>query len=197
MFRKTATRLEALRTRYADPARAYHGQRHIDMLLALHAELRQHLIAPDAVEAAIWYHDAIYLPLNSHNERDCAALLRADLHGLADPSLIETAATLVLATSSHAIPPGIAPAIAADCAWFLDMDLSILGADPAIFAWYNAAIRIEYAAVPEAEWRARRPHVLGTFLARERLYFTDHFHTLHDAQARRNLRAAIAALAGC
>jgi predicted metal-dependent HD superfamily phosphohydrolase len=109
--------------------------------------------------------------------------------------LIETAAILVLATRIHAIPAGIDPAIAADCAWFLDMDLSILGADPATFAWYDAAIRVEYAAVPDAEWRARRPGVLATFLDRERLYLTDHFHARCDAQARINLRAAIDALA--
>lgn len=196
MFATITHRLSALRTRYADPARAYHGQRHIDLLLALHGEIRAHLHAADAVELAIWYHDAIYVALRPDNETASAALLRADLAGLADPHLIETAATLVLATRTHQVPAGISPALAADCAWFLDMDLAILGADPATFAWYDQAIRIEYAAVPEAEWRARRPRVLADFLARDRLYLTEHFHTRCDARARDNLRAAIAATAG-
>jgi predicted metal-dependent HD superfamily phosphohydrolase len=189
-------RFDALRARYAEPTRAYHGQRHIDLLLALHAETRPHLHAPDAVELAIWYHDAIYIPLSPENERASAALLRTDMQGLLDPALIEAAASLVLATRSHEVPPGLAPAIAGDCAWFLDMDLSILGADPETFAWYDAAIRQEYAAVPDAEWRLRRPRVLGTFLARPRLYLTDHFHTRLDTPARANLRAAIAAATG-
>ena len=157
MFSGIAARLAGLRARYGEPGREYHGQRHIDILLGLFAEVRPHLLAPDAVEAAIWYHDAIYVPMSADNEIESAALLRADLAGLADPGLIETAAALVLATRLHAIAPGLPPAVAADCAWFLDMDLSILGADAATFAWYDAAIRAEYAAVPEDVWlRCRR-----------------------------------------
>lgn len=194
MLSALTRRFDALRAGYAEPGRAYHGQRHIDLLLALHAEIRPRLLAPNAVELAIWYHDAIYIPLSAENERASAALLRADMRGLLDPTLIEAAATLVLATRTHEVPAGLAPEIASDCAWFLDMDLSILGADPETFAWYDAAIRQEYAAVPDAEWRLRRPRVLGTFLARPRLYLTDHFHALLDAPARANLRAAIAAL---
>ena len=193
MFAAIASRLAALRGRYAEAGRAYHGQRHIDILLGLHAEVRDRLIAPEAVEVAIWYHDAIYVPMRSDNEIESAALLRTDLAGIADPGVIEVAATLVLATRFHAVPAGIAPAVALDCAWFLDMDLSILGADAEIFAWYGAAIRVEYAAVAEAEWRVRRPVVLGTFLEREQIYLTAYFHSRYDARARRNLAAAIAA----
>jgi predicted metal-dependent HD superfamily phosphohydrolase len=192
MFSGLATHLDGLRVRYAAPDRHYHGQRHIDLLLALLAELRPALAAPDAVELAVWYHDAIYDPQRSDNEAASAALLRTDLAGLADPSLIATAATLVLATATHRVPAGIAKPLAADCAHFLDMDLSILGADPATFAWYDAAIRREYAHVPEVQWRKRRPAVLEGFLTRERLYLTDHFHTRLDTQARANLRAAVA-----
>ncbi len=191
MFSGIDARLAGLRARYAEPGRAYHGQRHIDILLGLFGEIRGHLAAPDAVEAAIWYHDAVYVPMSTDNEIESAALLRADLAGLADPGLIETAAALVLATRFHAIAPGLPPDVAADSAWFLDMDLTILGADEATFAWYDAAIRLEYAAVAEDVWRARRPAVLGMFLARERLYLTDYFHDRCDAQARANLRRAI------
>ena len=194
MFAALANRLDGLRARLAEPHRAYHGQRHIDILLDWHKQVRAHLHSPDAVELAIWYHDAIYVPLRPDNETASAALLRADLAGLADPALIETAAVLILATQRHDIPPGISQNLAHDCAWFLDMDLAILGADPETFTWYDAAIRTEYAAVPDPEWRARRPKILGSFLARDRLYLTDVFHTRLDAPARANLRAAIAAL---
>jgi predicted metal-dependent HD superfamily phosphohydrolase len=193
MFAALAARLAGLRARYAAPGRHYHGQRHIGLLLALHADIHPALAVPDAVELAIWYHDAIYDPTRADNEAESAALLRADMAGLADPALVTRAATLILATQAHRIPPGLAPALAADCAHFLDMDLSILGADPETFAWYDAAIRREYAHIPEDQWRRRRPAVLGGFLARERLYLTGHFHRRLDATARANLRAAIAA----
>jgi predicted metal-dependent HD superfamily phosphohydrolase len=193
MFGAVAARLDGLRARYAAPERAYHGQLHIDLLLGLLGEVRPFLVSPDGVELAVWYHDAVYVPLSAENEISSAALLQAELAGLADPGLIDRATVLVLATRAHAVPAGIAPDVAADCAWFLDMDLSILGADAETFAWYDAAIRREYTEVTDAEWRVRRPRVLGTFLARERLYLTDYFHTRLDAQARANLRRAIAA----
>lgn len=194
MFAALAARLDGLRARYAAPDRHYHGQRHIDLLLALHAELRPALSAPDAVELAIWYHDAIYDPRRADNEAESAALLRADLSGIADPALVRHAATLVLATHTHRVPPGLAPPLASDCAHFLDMDLSILGADADTFAWYDAAIRREYAHVPEDQWRRRRPAVLASFLARDRLYLTEQFHARLDAIARANLKRAIAGL---
>lgn len=195
MFTATAARLAALRARLAAPARHYHGQRHIDLLLGLLDETRPALAAPEAVELAIWYHDAVYDPARADNEAESAALLRADLDGLVAPALIAHAATLILATHTHRVPPGLAPPLASDCAHFLDMDLSILGADAETFAWYNAAIRREYAHIPEPQWRQRRPAILAGFLARDRLYLTDHFHARFDAPARANLRAAIAALA--
>ena len=193
MFAAIATRLDALRTRYAAPGRHYHGQRHIDLLLALLPDIRPALASPDAVELAIWYHDAIYDPGSTDNEAESAALLRTDLATIAAPQLIAQAATLILATTTHLVPPGLAPPLANDCAHFLDMDLSILGADPETFAWYTAAIRREYARVPEDHWNRRRPAILSGFLARDRLYLTQYFHTRFDTPARTNLRTAIAA----
>ncbi len=183
-----------LRARYAEPHRAYHGQRHIDILLGLFADIRAMLHCPEAVELAIWYHDAVYEPLSKDNETASAALLRAELGGLVDPAVLERAHAMVLATRTHALPQGLCGAEASDCAYFLDMDLAILGAEPAIFAWYDAAIRREYRAVPDAEWRRRRPLVLRGFLGRERLYLTDHFHAKLNSPARRNLVAAIEGL---
>ena len=194
MFAALVTRLDGLRARYAARDRHYHGQRHINLLLALLEDIRSSLSSPDAVELAVWYHDAIYDPRRTDNEAESATLLRADLAGLADPALIQAAATLVLATHTHRVPAGLAPALAADCAHFLDMDLSILGADAATFAWYDAAIRREYAHIPEPQWRQRRPAVLSGFLGREQLYLTAHFHDRCDAQARTNLGDAIARL---
>lgn len=183
--------IDTLRARYAEPHRAYHGQRHIDLLLAQFCDIRQRLHDPEAVELAIWYHDAIYDPLSKTNEADSAALLLAERHGDTAAATLTRGHALILATANHMLPPGLGPEDAADCAHFLDMDLSILGADPATFAWYTAAIRQEYRAVPEAEWKMRRPHILRGFLGRPRLFLTDHFHAKLDLPARRNLAAAI------
>jgi predicted metal-dependent HD superfamily phosphohydrolase len=194
MFGVIADRLARLRARYAEPHRAYHDQTHVDALLALLAEVRGGLHDAAAIELAIWYHDAIYDPARTDNETRSAVLLRTDLASLADPLLLARAETLVLATATHTLPTDADPELASDCATFLDMDLSILGAPEPAFRRYDAAIRREYAAVPDADYRAGRSRVLRGLLARPRLYLTGHFQARFDAPARCNLAAALAAL---
>ena len=58
---------------YRAPDRHYHGLSHIEALLALAQEYRTALSDPDAVEAAIWFHDAIYDSRRSDNETRSAA----------------------------------------------------------------------------------------------------------------------------
>ena len=75
-----------------------------------------------------------------------------------------------------------------------DIDLSILGRSSEAFDAYDAAIRAEYAWVPEAAYRAGRREVLGRLLAREHLFGTDQFRRRFDLRARANLRTALARL---
>jgi predicted metal-dependent HD superfamily phosphohydrolase len=101
---------------------------------------------------------------------------------------------MIEATERHLLPTTGSPRFLADCALFLDMDLSILGAPTAVFARYEADIRREYAMVPEDAYRAGRSAVLERFLARDRLYFSDYFHARLEAPARCNLAASLVAL---
>ena len=59
----------------------------------------------------------------------------------------------------------------------------------------DAQIRAEYAHVPDEEFRQGRQRVLSGFLARPRLYNTEYFHSMFEAQARKNLQRAMARLA--
>lgn len=73
------------------------------------------------------------------------------------------------------------------------MDLSILGTPPAILPRHEAAIRQEYAAaIADAAYRSGRADVLERFLARDHLYFSNHFRDRREAQARRNLAESLA-----
>lgn len=76
----------------------------------------------------------------------------------------------------------------------LDLDLAVLGAPRAIYDAYAAAIRREYAMVPDAAWRTGRAGVLDRFLDRPRLYQTGHFHERLESAARANLADEAAAL---
>ena len=182
---KTAADLLA---RYSEPHRAYHNLDHItdclDKLDLARPMLRQDEV--DAVELALWWHDAVYDARAGDNEEKSAALFRdaANSHRLAAP-LVEKVERLILLTKTHAPGPDVAEQA------MIDIDLSILGAPPSRFAAYDEAIRREYAHVPEDVWRERRARVLASFLARRRLFATALFHECLDAQARENLSRAL------
>ena len=77
--------------------------------------------------------------------------------------------------------------IAAEIPRLVDIDLAILGVSPARFAEYDAQVAAEYAWVPRLVYRFKRKQVLQSFLQRDAIYATPHFHQLLEAQARRNL----------
>lgn len=195
MFTTLAQRLDALRDRYAEPHRAYHTGAHLDAVLAGVAAARARLTYPDAVELAAWYHDAIYDPARGDNEERSALLLEHEMAGLADAALIERAAWLVRCTADHALPPGMEARLRADAAVFLDLDMTVLGADAAAFDAYERGIAAEYMPVHGAErYAAGRARFLDGMLARARLFHTDEAHAALDTAARGNMRRALAAL---
>jgi len=71
---------------------------------------------------------------------------------------------------------------------FLDLDLAVLGTSPSEYDEYAVQIRQEYIHYCWEEYAAGRRAVLNGFLAREWLYFTDHFRQRYEMQARKNLQ---------
>jgi predicted metal-dependent HD superfamily phosphohydrolase len=96
---------------------------------------------------------------------------------------------MILATAHSAEPDS------ADEALLLDIDLSVLGADPDVFDAYDSAIRKEYEWVPEPDYRKARARVLESFLQRERIYRTWPYRERYESAARKNLSRALARLA--
>lgn len=181
---------------YQAPGRHYHDLRHVEALLG-HARACADAIADrDAVEAAIWFHDAVYDPRRSDNEERSAALAQARLAGSADAARIAHVAAMIRATASHVCPDFADAAQGRDCALFVDMDLAILGSVEADFDAYDAAVRREYDWVAEPQWRRGRRAVLAGFLARPAIYATARFRASHEARARRNLTRALKRLDG-
>lgn len=197
MFTTIAHRIEDLRARYAEAHRGYHTQSHIDALLRTFREIRPMLRCPDAVEIAVWYHDALYDPAAKDNEEASVRLMHAHLDGVVHDGVLRWAETMILATKAHQLPSGLEPNsnLAHDCALFLDMDLSMLGATQSVFDQYEAGIAMEYMAIyDEQAYQDGRVAVLEQFLARERLYFSDYFHERLEEPARTNLARCIGIL---
>jgi predicted metal-dependent HD superfamily phosphohydrolase len=179
---------DELIARHAEPHRRYHTLQHLGECLAWFGTTRDLAEHPAEVEAALWFHDAVYDVHRDDNEARSAALARSALQQAgAAPEAVERIAALVLATR-HADEPSTP-----DARLVVDIDLAILGADAARFAEYERQIRDEYAHVPEPEFRRRRDALLRELLARPRLYATAPLRALLEARARTNLAHALGA----
>ncbi len=177
----------ALEGRHGEKHRAYHNLAHVAALVRLAEDHRDLLTNPAEVGLAIWYHDAIYLPRRADNESASAELARAELLALGVRAASVTLVSgLILATRDHVAPPGLL-----DAATFLDLDLSILGSPPEVYAAYRAAIRREYRWVPAPIYRTKRREVLQRFLDRPRIYLTEWFFERLEENARSNLRGEL------
>jgi predicted metal-dependent HD superfamily phosphohydrolase len=187
----------ALAAAYGEPHRAYHNATHIAEVLRWYDRVADEAgwRDPAAVYLAVLFHDAVYDPLARDNEARSAELAQR-LAG-APPRT----ADLILLTARHGSlspadferdPDDPGKSLARDAAHFLDCDTAILGAPPAEFDAYDAAIAAEYRAVPADAFRAGRRAFLAGQLARPRIFLSPLFHALLDAAARANLARAVA-----
>jgi predicted metal-dependent HD superfamily phosphohydrolase len=181
---------------YTGPDRHYHDLRHIKGLLALAEEHGPEITDSEAVEAAIWFHDAVYDTRRADNEAESAKLATEMLASAAAEERLEFIAVMIRASAKHSIPDAMEGAGAKDCALFLDMDLAILGGAAEEFDAYERAVRLEYSWVLEEAWIAGRSKVLRNFLARPFIYGTTEFRKSHEAAARSNLTRSLARLEG-
>ena len=181
----------ALLSAWADPARSYHGLSHLRDCLAQLDDFPERAKYRDLVEAALWFHDAVYDPRAADNEKRSAEQARRVLASLGVPGDTgDDVARLVLLTR-HGEPPNDAAA-----RLVCDIDLSILGRSPADFDAYDRSIRAEYSWVPDPVYRNERRRVLNAFLGRTPLYQTEHFRRRFEVAARENIRRAVEQLEG-
>jgi predicted metal-dependent HD superfamily phosphohydrolase len=177
------TRLAAA---YAEPARVYHTTVHIHDCLAQFDLSRKAARRPEEVEAALWFHDAVYEPARSDNEDRSADLARTALADSGVPcDVADHIAGMVLATRHASIPND--PDVALVC----DIDLSILGRTPEVFDRFERQIRREYGWVPEFAYRSARLEILRGFLKRSFIYQTEYFRNRYEVAARANLARAV------
>jgi predicted metal-dependent HD superfamily phosphohydrolase len=180
---------ESLIIRYSEPHRRYHTTKHLLQVLTMIDRLADdHDIF--LVRLAAWFHDAVYaIPAGQvSNEEASARLALRELSrvGLEQEDLNQVA-RLVRLTETH-VPGPRDPEGELLC----DADLAILASDPSDYADYVAAVREEYAQLPEEEFLAGRLAVL-TELADREVFRTTKGRQLSDA-ARANLAAEIIAI---
>lgn len=171
---------------YREPGRAYHDDRHVRaMLTALGV---RGVLTPE-LALAVWGHDLVYDARRDDNEARSADLTDGWLAGKGAPARVRAQVRAMILATRHAEAPATR-----EEALLVDADLGILGAPPEQFAAYDAAIRREYAHVPDGVYRPARRAVLQGFLSRPRIYVTPEFAAL-EAQAHVNLRGVLDTLA--
>ncbi|MFZ5475647.1 MAG: N-methyl-D-aspartate receptor NMDAR2C subunit [Myxococcota bacterium] len=180
---------ELLASAWTQPWRHYHTLAHLAHCLRELDGAEGLAGDPDAVEAALFFHDVVYRPERVDNETASADLAQQVLANAGLPALAAKVWALVLSTRHDATPEDD------DARLLNDVDLAILGASPARFDRYERDVRAEYAFVPEDLWRAGRGRILHGFLARPRIYSTDRFAARYEAAARANLTRALERLA--
>ena len=183
--------LDELVHAYSSPERHYHTLTHIQECFALFDQTSHLAAHPEEVELAIWFHDAVYDPERNDNEQRSAAWASAVIRqsGLSREIALRVSDS-ILATRHHGEVTG------ADAQLLVDIDLSILGRDPATFWRYEENIRKEYARVPEDVFRDERAKILRRFLDRSHIYYHKEYRERFEARARTNLERAIARLGG-
>jgi predicted metal-dependent HD superfamily phosphohydrolase len=172
-----------LQTLYAHPVRAYHNLDHIAAVLGVFDSARLLAGDRDLVEFSLWLHDCVYFAERADNEdrsADAAGML-AGLLGC-QPEFAARARECIMATHHSTQPPKGDPALVAD------IDLAILGAAPAEYDAYAAAIRREFAFASDEQFRAGRMAFLKRMLEKDRIFATPHFYGELEDAARENLQ---------
>ncbi|MDP9897580.1 putative metal-dependent HD superfamily phosphohydrolase [Variovorax boronicumulans] len=175
-----------LQRRYGEPQRRYHTMQHLCECLAWLEREKALAERPGEVALALWFHDAIYDVHAHDNEARSADWARETVRAAAaSDEAAERIHSLVMATRHDAVPEG------RDAELLIDIDLSILGAEPARFAEYERQVHAEYAFVPDEVRLPRRRAILQRFLDRDAIYATPRLHALLEARARTNLQQSI------
>jgi predicted metal-dependent HD superfamily phosphohydrolase len=176
--------------RWSEPHRHYHTLAHLDRVLSIVDSHAREATDADAVRLAAWFHDAVYDPLRTDNEDASAALAARVLPRAGVPAhTVAAVGRLVRLTASHDPAPADA-----DGALLCDADLAVLAGDPGEYAEYTAAIRAEYAHVPESSFRHGRAAVLRKLCELPALYRLPSLREQWEERARANLAAELRSL---
>lgn len=172
---------------WTSAGRHYHSLEHLLALSLAWLDVAEEGRWSDAAQVwlALLFHDAVYVPGAPDNEERSAQLLLKHR-----PEALR-AAELVRLTAAHGSLDR--RPLDEDARLFLDCDTAILGAPADQYRRYAAQVAAEWASVVDADgWRQGRTAFLNGLLAQKRIFLSDRFHDLLEAQARWNLAAELA-----
>lgn len=169
---------------YSSKNRYYHNLNHIYNMFQHMYNIETEIEELDEFKFSIWYHDIIYKSTRKDNEEQSALTASKRLEALnIDKISIQKIEQLIISSHKHEIILDNN----FDNAYFLDIDLSILGASYNTYQEYTQNIRKEYKIYPDILYNPGRKKALKKFQEREHIYFTPYFIENFEKQARSNL----------
>lgn len=180
--------LNQLAQLYAEPHRHYHTLGHIRHCLNEFDRASALMDHPDAVELALWFHDAIYVSGAKDNERRSADLFRKYSSSLADAIFQQRIDDLIMVTTHSGLPRQH------DEQFIVDIDLSSFGLPWEAFMRDGLRIRAEFVHLEDHAYYPGHLHFLQGLYNRPSFFFTDCFRQRYEYTARENIRRLIADL---
>lgn len=174
-----------LNTLYQQPHRHYHGPCHIKDCLSrldLAAKMYGNL---DSVELSIWLHDAIYVTGAADNEQKSAEWFAKKANSILPQQMIAEVEGYINQTTHTEIPSD------ENSKLVVDVDLSGLGMPWEEYHCDGLKIRKEFAHLSDDEFFPKQNKFLQSLLDRDRLFLTDFFYQMCEAQARKNIRKTL------
>lgn len=176
---------EKIAALYAQPHRRYHTARHIDHCLAQFDSAATLMKDEDAVEMALWFHDAIYEIPSTENERRSAEMFVDLTRGRVSASFAQNVYDMILITV-HQVP-----ATRPDDKYVVDIDLSSFALPWDEFKRDSDAVRAEHTHLDDREFYQAHTKFMQNLLARPHFFATDFFRNRYESSARGNLERLI------
>ena len=180
---------DELHAAYGDAARHYHSGEHIEHCLRQFDMVRERLDEPRAVELAIWFHDLVYEPCASDNERLSAERFATLGKDCMPAAMLAEVVRLIRATEHCGADAE------GDTAHLLDIDLSSFGLPWDLFWEDSQRVRQEFAHLDDEQFYPAHLAFQWRLLARPRLFASDYFFDHYELRARDNICRHLDALA--
>jgi predicted metal-dependent HD superfamily phosphohydrolase len=168
--------------------RRYHTLEHVHDCLRRLDKVAALLNDPDAVELALWFHDAVYEMDAGTNEQRSAELF-AKLAKGADPAFRRRVGALIMATRH------LGGERDHDRRFMVDIDLAGFGAPWKEFMRNGALLREESPKKTDDQYHRGQFWFLQRLQRRRHFFATQYFRERYEAKARDNLRRLLADLA--
>ena len=174
---------------YKNKKRQYHDIHHIVALMNHLEAFKFQINDYDALFFSVWFHDAVYVAGKTDNEIRSADWAETFLTKINfPPERIAKVKHYILCTATH-ISTG-----ENDLNFFLDFDLSVLGADDYVYDIYSRQIREEFGFFASFLYNSGRKKVLKGLLEKPTIYQTEDFKARLETQARENIKREIESL---